>query len=145
MKYFYKYEEFYNDMQILSKKIADYNPDVILPLARGGLSMGHFLAEMLDIRDVSVINSIHYDKDKKLNSLEIFNIPDLTKYKKAIIVDDISDSGDTLKAVISKLNTLYPHLEIKTTTIFYKLTSKVIPDFKLKKADKWIVFFWEKM
>jgi len=145
MKYFYKYEEFYNDMQILSKKIADYKPDVILPLARGGLSMGHFLAEMLDIRDVSVINSIHYDKDKKLNSLEIFNIPDLTKYKKAIIVDDISDSGDTLKAVISKLNTLYPHLEIKTATIFYKLTSKVIPDFKLKKADKWIVFFWEKM
>jgi xanthine phosphoribosyltransferase len=145
MKYFYKYEEFYNDMQILSKKIADYKPDVILPLARGGLSMGHFLAEMLDIRDVSVINSIHYDKDKKLNSLEIFNIPDLTKYKKAIIVDDISDSGDTLKAVISKLNTLYPHLEIKSATIFYKLTSKVIPDFKLKKADKWIVFFWEKM
>jgi len=144
MKTYYNFKEFKNDIKLLSKQIKEYNPDCLVPIARGGLTIGHFLAESLEIRDVVVINTKSYDKDKKLDKVEVFNIPNLSGFKKIVIVDDISDSGDTLEEVIKVIKSVYPDIEIKIATIFYKPTSKVIPDFKLKIAKNWIVFFWEK-
>ena len=66
MKTHYNFEEFREDIKLLSKQIKEYNPDCLVPIARGGLTIGHFLAESLEIRDVVVINTISYDKDKKL-------------------------------------------------------------------------------
>jgi len=142
-KYYYNYEEFKKDLEILGNEIKKYNPDCLVTIARGGLTLGHFLGEKLNIRDVFSINSIHYEKDKKLDSFVIKNIPDLSDKKKIVLVDDISDSGETLKEIISILKNRYPHLEIKTSTIFYKKSSLVIPDFKIKETKEWIVFFWE--
>ena len=144
MKTYYNFEEFREDIKLLSKQIKEYNPDCLVPIARGGLTIGHFLAESLEIRDVVVINTKSYDKDKKLDKVEVFNIPNLSGFKKIVIVDDISDSGDTLEEVIKVIKTIYPDIEIKIATIFYKPTSKVIPDFKLKVAKDWIIFFWER-
>ena len=143
MKYYYKFNEFLEDVNILSKDIKNYNPDCIVAIARGGLTLAHFLGEKLNKRDVFSINSIHYEGKKKLDTFIIKNIPNLSTYKKIVLVDDISDSGETLKEIIKILREKYTHIEIKTATIFYKKTSLVIPDFKLKIADKWIVFFWE--
>jgi len=143
MKTHYNFEEFREDIKLLSKQIKEYNPDCLVPIARGGLTIGHFLAESLEIRDVVVINTKSYDKDKKLDKVEVFNIPNLKGFKRIVIVDDISDSGDTLEEVIKVIKTIYPDIEIKIATIFYKPTSKVIPDFKLKENKRWIVFFWE--
>jgi len=143
MKYYYKYEEFIEDVNILSKEIKNYNPDCLVAIARGGLTLVHFIGEKLNIRDVFTINSIHYEGEKKLDTFVIKNIPDLKNYKKVVLIDDISDSGETLKEIIDILKTEYPQIEIKTATIFYKKSSLVIPDFKIKEAKNWIVFFWE--
>jgi len=142
-KYCYKYEEFKKDVEILSIEIKNYNPDCLVAIARGGLTLAHFLGEKLNMRDVFTINSIHYEGEKKLDTFIIKNIPDLSNYEKIVLVDDISDSGETLKEIIDILKTEYPNLEIKTATIFYKESSLVIPDFKVKIAKNWIVFFWE--
>ena len=139
----YSFNEFIEDINFLSKKISSFSPDCIVAIARGGLTIGHFLAEKMDIREIYTINAISYEKDKKLKEIKIFNIPDLKNKKKVLLVDDISDSGDTLEKIINKLKKIYPSLEIKTATIFYKKTSKVIPDFKVKEAKEWINFFWE--
>ena len=143
MKYYYKYEEFIEDVNILSKEIKSYNPDCLVAIARGGLTLAHFIGEKLNIRDVFTINSIHYEGEKKLDTFVIKNIPDLENYKKIVLIDDISDSGETLKEIIDILKTEYSNIEIKTATIFYKKSSLVIPDFKIKEAKNWIVFFWE--
>ena len=143
MKYYYNFDEFKTDVNILTQKIKDYNPDCIVAIARGGLTLGHFLGESLEIRDVFSINSIHYEGEKKLDYFTIKNIPDLENYKKIVLVDDISDSGETLQEIIKILKEKYTHLEIKVATIFYKKTSLVIPDFKVRVANNWIVFFWE--
>jgi len=143
MKKMYNYEEFREDVKVLGKEIKEYNPDCLVAIARGGLTLSHFLGESLNIRDVYTINSIHYEGEKKLDTFEIKNIPDLSSHKKIVLVDDISDSGETLKEILSILKTEYPDIEIKTATIFYKKDSLVIPDFKLKIANQWIVFFWE--
>jgi xanthine phosphoribosyltransferase len=142
-KTYYNFDEFLDDVDILAKQIKQYNPDALISIIRGGMTLGHFLAEKLNTRNLLTINTIHYNNTKKLKDINIFNIPDLSPYKKIVLVDDISDSGDTLEALIQLLTQKYPHLTIKTATIFYKPTSKVIPDFKIKIAKNWIVFFWE--
>jgi xanthine phosphoribosyltransferase len=144
MKEFYSYEEFKKDVNILSEKIKKYNPDCLVAIARGGLTLSHFLGEKLNMRSVYTINSIHYEGEKKLDTFEIKNIPDLSNHKKIVLIDDISDSGETLKEITNILKIEYPEIEIKTATIFYKKSSLVIPDFKIKETKEWIVFFWEK-
>jgi len=144
MRYFYSFEEFQTDINYLAKEIKKYNPDCLVAIARGGLTLSHFLGELLNIRDVFTINSIHYENEKKLDSFIIKNIPDLSNQHKIILLDDISDTGETLNEIINILNKKFPHLNIITATIFYKKNSIIIPDIKIKEAESWITFFWEK-
>ena len=81
--HYYSYEEFKVDVDILAKELKSYKPDVILAVARGGMTLGHFLAKALEMRDLYSINSIHYEETKKLDTIDIFNIPDLGRAKKS--------------------------------------------------------------
>ena len=136
----YKYENFQNDL----KKIKINKPDAIVAIARGGLTLAHHLSEMLDIREVFIINAISHDKTKKKKNTDIFNIPNLNGFKNILIVDDISDSGDTFIKVLNLLKEKYPNLNFKTLSIFYKPTSKFKPDLYFHQTTEWIKFFWEK-
>ena len=142
MKYYYTYEEFIKDLETIEKEVKNYTPDTLLAIARGGMSLVHFLAERLNIRDVYALNAISYENEKKLGKPKIFNIPKINT-KKALLVDDISDSGETLYNTLKILKNKYPNTEFKTLTLFYKEKTKLIPDITLKKTDKWIVFFWD--
>jgi len=101
------------------------------------------MAQGMDTRRLFALNSIHYDKTRKLETLEVFNIPDLKNAKKVLIVDDIIDSGETLREVLRLLKEKYPQAEFKLATIFYKPTAVIEADFAIKKAHEWIDFFWE--
>ena len=140
---FYSYDEFKIDVNILAKEIKRYNPDVILAVARGGMTLGHFLAEALEMRDLYTINSIHYDETKKLDTIDVFNVPDLNRAKKVVIVDDIIDSGETMIEIKKVLLKKYPSLELKVASIFYKNKALLRPDFSTKEATEWIEFFWD--
>ena len=142
-KYYYGYEEFIKDTKELSKQLKAYEPDTLLAVARGGLTLGHFIAQALDTRRLFALNSIHYEKEQVLDTIEVFNIPNLSDAKKVVIIDDIVDSGVTIKEVLAKLQTLYPNCEFKIATIFYKPTAVIKADFALKEATQWIDFFWE--
>lgn len=80
---------------------------------------------------------------KKLDTIEIFNIPDLSKHKKILLIDDIVDSGESLAEIKKVLLEKFPHIELKITTIFYKKTALLEPDFKVKEATEWVDFYWD--
>ncbi len=142
-KYYYGYDEFLGDVKTLHHRIREYAPDTLLAIARGGLTLGHFLAIAMDTRRLFVLNSIHYDGTRKLDTLRISNIPDLSDAGKVLILDDIADSGETLVAVLQRLRKLYPELTFKVATLFYKPGSLVQPDFTVREATSWVDFFWE--
>jgi len=142
-KYYYSYEEFLGDAVALANKVKEFKPDTLLAVARGGLTLGHFMAQAMDTRRLFALNSIHYNKERKLDSLEIFNIPDLSSAKRVVVVDDIVDSGETLKGVLELLKKEYPNCEFKLATIFYKPTAIIEADYKIKEAHEWVDFFWE--
>jgi len=135
----YTFDEFKIDI----KNLKLQKPDAIIAIARGGLTFAHHLSQKLDIRDVFSINAISYEGNKKVEDIKIFNIPNLDKYKNILIVDDISDSGDTFIKVLNILKNRYPEKTFKTISLFYKPTSKYKPDIYLHTANEWINFFWE--
>ncbi len=97
----------------------------------------------LNIRNVFTVNSIHYDGMRKLETFNIFNVPNLINASKVLIVDDIVDSGETMVEVFKILQEKYPMCEFKLASLFYKKTAQIQPDFTVKEAPTWIDFFWE--
>lgn len=141
--YYYAYEEFQKEIIPFARKIKEeFNPDVLLAIARGGMTLGHFLAEGMGNRNLFSLNSIHYEDTQKLDTIKIFNIPDLSSYKKVLLVDDIIDSGETMIEIKRVLMEKYPHLELKVASVFYKPSALLIPEFYIKEAKEWIDFFW---
>ncbi|SHO80239.1 Xanthine-guanine phosphoribosyltransferase [hydrothermal vent metagenome] len=140
---YYSYNEFRDDLKVLIQKI-DYNFDTIIAIARGGLSIGQLLGEYYNIRKVYSINTIGYDRDKKLDKIEIFNIPNLKESQNILIVDDIVDSGDTLVLILDRVKELYPDKNFKSASIFYKPSAIIQPDYSIREAKEWIEFFWSK-
>lgn len=142
-KLYYSYEMFKNDTLKLTSLSKGFKEDAILGIARGGLTLSHFMSQVLNQRNLFTINSISYDRKIQKDSVEIFNIPNLDGLKKVLIVDDIIDSGKTLQEVLKLLKEKYPKVEFKIATLFYKDKSLVKPDFSINKTDIWIEFFWE--
>jgi len=143
MKY-YAYEEFVKDTKKLIEMTSLYKADTLLAIARGGLTLGHSYACAVDNRRLFSINSILYEKDQKGASCDIFNIPELKDAKKVLLLDDIIDSGQTIKEVLTLLKKCFPGVEFKIASLFYKPTAVIQPDFSVHEAKEWIEFFWEK-
>jgi phosphoribosyltransferase len=141
---FYSYDEFAVDAKKMAKQIKDeFDPEVILAVARGGLTLGHSLAVALENRNLFTLNSIHYEDTNKLDTIQIFNVPDLSRYTKILLVDDIIDSGESMVEIKRELLKRYPNLEIKIATVFYKEKALLLPEFKVKEAHDWVEFFWD--
>ncbi len=141
MAYDYSYEAFISDCHILTQKI-DWEFDTIIGIARGGLSLAHIFGEFYNIREVYTINTIGYNETKKLASTKVFNIPEMSHAQNILIVDDIVDSGETLKLVIKSLSQRYPNANFKTASLFYKESASIKPNWYAQYATDWIDFFW---
>ena len=63
---------------------------------------------------------------------------------RVLVVDDIADSGETLKIVMNDLTSKNSKIEFKSATLFYKKSSVYEPDFWINEANDWIDFFWER-
>ena len=141
---FYSYDEFAVDAKKMAKQIKDeFDPEVILAVARGGLTLGHSLAVALENRNLFTLNSIHYEDTNKLDTIQIFNVPDLSKYTKILLVDDIIDSGESMVEIKRELLKRYPNLDIKIATVFYKEKALLLHEFKVKEAHDLVEFFWD--
>ncbi len=142
-KIYYSYDEFRTDTLQLLQKLPQKEFDTIIGIARGGLTLAHMLSEALDIRNVQSISTQLYDDTQKRDCITITDTCSLEESKKVLVVDDIADSGETLKALYNHLTLTYPHLHFKTATLFYKQSSVYEPDYWVKEANAWIEFFWE--
>jgi xanthine phosphoribosyltransferase len=142
-KLYYSYDLFKEDTKELVKKSKDYEPDVLLAIARGGLTLAHLMSEAMNMRNLYTLNSIHYEGELKLDTFNIFNIPDISHAKKVLIIDDIVDSGETMEEILKILKEKFPNVEFRLATLFYKKTAVLQPDYSVREATQWINFFWE--
>jgi len=142
-KLYYSYDLFKEDTQKLVDQCRDYEADILLAVARGGLTLSHLMAQALDMRNLYTLNSIHYEGELKLDTFNIFNIPDVSHAKRVLVIDDIVDSGETMQEILKILGEKFPNVEFKLATLFYKKSAVLQPDYTVREATQWIDFFWE--
>jgi len=141
---YYDYEMFTNDVKKLVRETEAFKPDALLAIARGGLTLAHAYAQATDNRNLFTINSILYDGEVKRTYPKLLNLPELSGYKRVLILDDIVDSGETLNAVLYVLQERYPNIDFKSATLYTKKSADIQPDWALHDTTDWIDFFWEK-
>ena len=73
------------------------------------------------------------------------NVPMLlAPHKNCIIIDDISDTGETLLHYDRNTSEGGVKKGYHIVTMFFREGSSVVPEFyKYKKTDRWIVYPWE--
>ena len=140
---YYSYEDLKRDTKNLTQQVCPFQPDTVVAIARGGMMLGQLMGYGLDIRNVQSIHVESYDDEKQREHVDIFGSCDLKGSKRVLVVDDIVDSGNTMKAILEHFQEAYPQVAIKSASLFYKPTAVVQPDFTLHEANDWINFFWE--
>lgn len=143
MKQYYSYEEFKKDTLTLLKSIKNFEPQAVVGVARGGLTLSHALAEGMSIREVQTLRTELYDGSEKRHELTLYGVCEFSEKKRVLVVDDIADSGETLECVMGHLERNFPEVEFKSLALFYKKTSSYEPHFWVNEATEWIDFFWE--
>lgn len=127
----------------LAKKIiqADSKYDRIIVIAKGGLTWSRVLADYLQIPDIETIRVKLYRGIGKTFKKPQILLPiksDITG-ERILLFDDVADSGQTLEFV-EKFLRKEGAKSVTTAALFYKPTSKIIPDFYDHQTDAWIVF-----
>jgi hypoxanthine phosphoribosyltransferase len=121
--------------------------DLIIGIARGGLIPACIISHQLYDIPVMSIGVSSYNKDKTTHSQIIYQdiSPTLLTNKKVLVVDDLVDSGCTLKT-IKDYYCLSTNAIIHTAVLITKTKTKFLPDFSLKTTshDIWITFPYEK-
>ena len=113
-----------NLITIIAREIISESPNIynIYGIPRGGLIPAVLLSHKLGIPVTQEVKNY------------------------SLIVDDISDSGNTLKKVIGKCNNpIYSFKEVYTATLFERQGTIFEPDFigEHIKYNDWLVFPWE--
>lgn len=132
--------------RILSRKIKDsYMPDLIIAIGRGGYVPGRLISDFLLFSDLTSIKIEHYRRaaDMRAEARIRFPLSVDIKGKKVLIVDDVTDTGDTLTLAVDYIWSLKP-ADVKTAILQHKTCSTFVPDFYAQKVIKWrwIIYPW---
>jgi hypothetical protein len=139
------WDELHENIRDIARNIKkdNYHPDIVIALSRGGFVPARVICDLLIIKDLVSIKVDHWgvtaNKDGKAHLRYPIDV-DLTG-KKVLIVDDITDSGESMilaKDFVKKLNPK----EIKTAAIFHFRHSKFVPDYYSKELVDWIWVMW---
>lgn len=141
-----KWEDIVKKALTLCDKIkeSNFSPDHIVLILRGGATPASILSDCLGIRNVLAVKAELYEEigkpGKEVNIIQ--PVPTKLHGKKVLVVDDVSDTGATLKAIVDHLRSIGAS-EVKVATIHYKPWSEVAPDYFVEKTTKWIIYPWE--
>jgi len=155
-KAFIRADDLVRDSFGLAKRIYDsgFVPDVLLVLWRGGTPVGIVIHEFLLYKGIDTYHTalkaetyvgIGERVEPRIEYMESL-LERVTPNSKVLVVDDIFDSGSTMKRVVELLSPSVA--EIKIATLYYKPganTTDITPDFYGRQTDRWIVFPHELM
>ncbi len=124
-------------------------PEGIVYIERGGMVIGRLLSDFLQVRRVFSLRASYYTDDGiPMTHVRISNfdlqLPNNEGY--ILLVDDIADTGKTLKAATEELKKK-TQSRIVTATVVYKPQSVFKPDVYVYEVDNntWIVFDYEEI
>ncbi len=125
---------------------SEFEPDVIVALARGGWFAGRCLCDFLDMDDLTSLKMEHYvGTAQKSGEPEVrYPMPEgSVKGKDVLIIDDIADTGGSIEHAYEYV-TDRDAGEVRTGTLQLLQTSEFDPDFVGERLDQWtwVVYPW---
>ena len=139
----------------LTQQIVDsgWVPDLIVAIARGGLIPAGAIAYALDVKAIGTMNVEFYSGIGETLSEPVLLPPlmDASELpgKRVLVVDDVADSGKTLKLVMELLRHQgldlggeKVNVDARSAVIYRKPRSVFEPDYCWRVTGKWINFPW---
>ena len=130
----------------LAQTIADdgYEPEIIIAVARGGLVAAGALSYALGVKLSDAINvefytDVHTTLPDPILLEPMLDVASISG-RKLLVVDDVADSGRTMKLVLEILRE--QGAEVRYAVLYEKSVSVVKPDYTWRHTDEWIVFPW---
>jgi len=122
-----------------------FKPDMIIGVSRGGWPPARVMSDLLENPKLANVAAEFYLGVAETKGKPVITQPVSVsvKSKKVLVVDDVADTGESLRLIRSHLEE-QGATEVKIATIFYKPWSVIIPDYYKKETSSWIVFPWER-
>ena len=150
-------QELLNDSFELGLRIykSGFRPSFIIGIWRGGTPVGIAVQEILDhlgvkTDHIAIRTSSYYGIDKRKKEVRVHGLEYVVQNANwedgLLIVDDVFDSGSSIKAVIETLQKrMRRNLpdDIRIATPWFKPKKNVtgiIPDYFIHETDQWLVF-----
>ncbi|MFX1244659.1 MAG: phosphoribosyltransferase [Promethearchaeota archaeon] len=123
---------------------ANFQPDIVVGIARGGWVPARILADFFVTTStanvkVEFYHGIYETKDQPYIAQPVSGE---TRWKRVLLVDDISDTGNSLKATIDHLQRRKV-ADLRTVCLHIKPWTKQLPDYYAESTDAWIIYPWE--
>jgi len=125
---------------------SGFKADVIVGVSRGGWAPARILSDLLENTRTANIKIEFYTGLAKTATKPIVTQPisDVIAHKNALVVDDVSDTGESLKVALEHVLKMGA-ASVKAVTIYYKPHSVFKPDYFAKSTSDWIIFPWERL
>jgi len=148
-----KWEEVVDWSTQLAEKIKEskYDPDIIIAIARGGLVPARIVADVLGVIDILSIKIEHWVETASHTPEAKVKYPfkvDL-QGKKVLIIDDITDTGDSVELAKKYVKENFGPKEVRTATMqIIEASAKIKPDYYAMVIKDWYWFmypwnYWE--
>lgn len=132
----------------LALRVRDsgFRPEVIVAIGRGGYVPGRLLADHLGLMNLTSFRIAHYTMGSHKEPVAEVKQPlcvDVSG-RRVLVVDDVSDSGDTFDVAIRHIEEKSRPVEIRTGVLHHKVVSRFQPDFYAHKVVRWrwIIYPW---
>lgn len=127
----------------LALKVArEYDPEVIVGIARAGVIPGAVIASILRLDFYSMKISRRSGDDVRERPAVLSAAPREVEGRRVLIVDEITTSGDTLRLALAAVRDVHP-AEVRTATSFARTTGYQ-PDFSALTMDANVIFPWDR-
>ena len=144
--YFYSWQNFNDDIWTLTYYVSHsgWIPDYIVGVKRGGLVPAIKLSHVFNKPLIMMSCQLRDNKD---NKVRLYEVEELPKDQKILIVDDICDSGSTFQKITDEL-LVKGFSNIRTCSLVYNTSQDFTIDYYAMPIDRltddrWFVFPWE--
>jgi hypoxanthine phosphoribosyltransferase len=140
------WDEYHRLTERLALKVAasGWAFDQILCLARGGMRPGDVLSRVFD-KPLAIMSTSSYRAEAgtiqgRLDIAKTITMPKGELAGRVLLVDDLADSGVTLRAVVERLRANPAIEELRSAVIWVKGVSTYTPDYVVEKlpTSPWI-------
>ena len=128
-------------VEIASRGIGDY---MLIGISRGGLVPLRMLSDFISAQELSTLQVRFYEDIGKTRGEPEVVLPvqgDVSG-RNVILVDDISDTGESIIAAREHLKKKGA-MDIVVATVSMKTHTKLVPDIYAFETTAWVIFPWE--